>query len=76
MCKITVSELSQASIVKELISGFKANWLLRMSSHSFIMMVNKHTKEYVNLYAQDNATRELISLIANSIDKHEKMLGE
>ena len=29
------------------------DWMLRMESDSFIMVINKHTGEYRNLYAKD-----------------------
>lgn len=59
-----------------LIEAFKENWLLRMKSDSFIMLVNKHTGYYENFYAYNKKTREIIKLIADNLDKHKKLEGD
>ena len=49
------------------------DWLLRMESDSFIMIVNKHTGEYRNLYSKDFDNPNIIKEIASLLEKHKNM---
>lgn len=48
----------------------KNEFLLRMESESFIMVINKNTGEYLNLYEKD-FTKEYLKYIANMLEKHD-----
>lgn len=49
------------------------DWLLRMESDSFIMIANKHTGEYRNLYTKDFDNPNTIKEIASLLEKHKNM---
>lgn len=49
-----------------------SDWLLRMECGSFIMIVNKNTKEYINLYAHTFENPNKIKEIALLLNRHEK----
>ena len=49
------------------------NWMLRMESDSFIMVINKHTGEYRNLYAKDFKKPIQMKYMALLIDRHKNM---
>ena len=50
----------------------KNEFLLRMECDSFIMVVNKNTGEYLNLYEKD-FSREYLKYIANMLEKHDSI---
>ena len=58
--------------------GKWGDWVLRMESDSFIMdsfimVVNKHTGEYRNLYAKDFKNPIQIKHMALLLDRHKNM---
>ena len=50
------------------------NWLLRLESNSFIIIVNKVTNEYKNLYAKDFKSSDVIKIIASKLEYHKNYL--
>lgn len=48
----------------------KNEFLLRMESESFIMVINRDTGKYLNLYEKD-FTKEYLKYIANMLEKHD-----
>lgn len=49
----------------------KKNYLLRLQSRSFLMVVDKNTGEYKNIYAEDaKESREYLEILAKDIEKH------
>ena len=48
----------------------KSEFLLRMECDSFIMVINKNTGKYSNLYEKD-FSREHLKYIANMLEKHD-----
>lgn len=50
--------------------GRWGDWLLRMESESFIMVVNKSTGEYRNIYAKDFKNKVAIKHMALLLDRH------
>lgn len=46
------------------------DWWLRLESDSFIMIVNKKTNEYKNLYIKDFAKPEHMKFLALMLDDH------
>lgn len=48
------------------------DWLLRMKTDSFLIIVNKNTNEYVNLYSDKLKNPKHINMIALMLDNHEK----
>lgn len=53
--------------------GKWGDWVLRMESDSFIMVINKHTGEYRNLYAKDFKNPIQIKHMALLLDRHKNM---
>ena len=53
--------------------GKWGDWMLRMESDSFIMVVNKYNGEYRNLYAKDFKNPIQIKHMALLLDKHKNM---
>lgn len=53
-----------------------SNWLLRLESHQFIMIVNKKTNEYVNLYKKDLKRPEQLNQMILTLDRHKNYEGE
>lgn len=51
--------------------GRWSNWLLRLEADSFIIVVNKDTNEYRNLYSKDFKNPEQINHMALLLDWHE-----
>lgn len=49
-----------------------SDWLLRMECGSFIMIVNKNTHEYRNLYRHMYENPNQIKEIALLLNRHEK----
>lgn len=50
----------------------KSEFVLRMESDSFIIVVNKNTEEYLNLYEKDFPGGYL-KYIANMLEKHDSI---
>lgn len=53
----------------DLMWNAKANWMLRMESDRFIMVVHKNTNEYVNLYDTE-FSKDSLELLSSMLDKH------
>lgn len=53
--------------------GRWGDWILRMECHSFIMVVNKYTGEYRNLYRKNFKYSKQIEHMALLLDKHKNM---
>ena len=49
------------------------DWMLRMESDSFIMVINKHTGEYKNLYVKDFKHPIQIKHMSLLLDRHKNM---
>lgn len=49
------------------------DWILRMESDSFIMVINKHNGEYRNLYAKDFKNPIQIKHTVLLLDRHKNM---
>lgn len=47
-----------------------SNWLLRMESDSFIMVINKETNEYRNLYVKDFKNPTEMKHMALCLERH------
>jgi hypothetical protein len=45
-------------------------WLLRLSTDSFIMVVNSETNEYKNIYAKNVEERLELKELAKTLEKH------
>lgn len=45
-------------------------WLLRLSTDSFIMVVNSETNEYKNIYAKNVEERLELKKLAKTLEKH------
>lgn len=54
--------------------GRWSDWLLRMECESFIMVVNKFTGEYRNIYAKDLKNKKQIKHMALLLDKHKNYM--
>ena len=54
--------------------GRWSDWLLRMESDSFIMVVNKFTGEYRNLYSKDLKNKKQIKHMALLLDRHKNYM--
>lgn len=52
--------------------GKWGDWLLRLETDSFIMVVHKETNEYRNLYAKDFRNPIQIKHMALLLERHEK----
>lgn len=50
-----------------------SDWILRMECDSFIMVVNKNTGEYKNLYRNTFTNQNQIEQIALLLDRHKNM---
>lgn len=50
--------------------GKWSDWLLRMECDNFIMVVNKSTGEYRNIYTRDLKNKDQIKHMALLLDKH------
>lgn len=46
------------------------DWILRMECDRFIMIINKNTGKYKNLYSNDFTNKEEIKNIASSLERH------
>lgn len=55
--------------------GRWGDWLLRMESDSFIMVVNRSTGEYRNIYAKDLRNKDQIKHMALLLDRHKNYIG-
>ena len=53
--------------------GKWGDWILRMETDSFIMVINKHTGEYRNLYAKDFKNPMQIKHMALLLDRHKEI---
>lgn len=52
--------------------GKWSDWLLRMESDNFIMVVNRETNEYRNIYAKDLKNKKQIKIMVLLLEKHHK----
>lgn len=50
------------------------DWLLRFECSSFLILVNKKTNQYVNLYENDFKTKGMLKIFVDIMDKHEKFM--
>lgn len=60
--------------LKQIEEEIKQEYILRMESDSFIMVINKDTGIYSNLYVED-FSKELLQRMVKILDKHESMEG-
>lgn len=57
----------------QIIEKIKKEWMLRLRSARFIMLVNKRTNEYRNMYAENKSEIDLMNTLANQMDIHPKL---
>lgn len=51
--------------------SYKSQYLLRMQCDRFLIVVNKDTGEYKNIYALENKeARDFLKLLASKMEKH------
>ena len=50
-------------------------WMLRMESDSFIMLVNKTTNEYRNVYFKSLKDKSQLEQIIEGFDRHKNYKG-
>lgn len=51
------------------IKRMTSEWYLRMESDSFLILVNKKSNEYVNIY-EDQFPKGMLSILADTMEKH------
>lgn len=66
--------LTSPQAVDSMINIMKDMWYLRMETDNFLMLVNKSSGEYVNLYAYGNPVcQSILKKMVLKLDKHPKM---
>lgn len=60
-------------MIKQCFKNIKSNYLLRMQSDSFLIIIDKANNKYLNLYENENFTKQDLIRLANILDKHEKI---
>lgn len=56
--------------------GRWSDWLLRFESDEFIIIINKHTGEYVNLYRKYLKVPVMLDHLKLLLDRHEYCSAE
>lgn len=49
---------------------FIKNFILRMESDSFLMVIDKRTGDYRNIYAYTNHERQQLKILAKNLERH------
>lgn len=70
---MNIRQKMKVSKIVDLIEDIKEEWILRVESDSFIMLINKHSGRYVNLYAKDFSNKNALKDIASILDKHKNI---
>lgn len=66
--------LTHPVVIDALINNMKDLWYLRMECDSFLMLVNKDSNEYVNLYSYgDSWCQSVLRKLASQLEKHPNM---
>ena len=60
-------------ILFELVSAFPDNYWLRLKASKFLILVDKQSNAYFNVYRRDNLS---IDELASKLDKHPQLLKE
>lgn len=60
-------------MLNQCFKDIKSSYLLRMQSDSFLMIIDKESNTYFNLYENENFTKQDLKRLANILDKHEKI---
>lgn len=54
---------------------YRNQYILRMQCENFLIVIDKYTKEYRNIYSLDTKkSREFLKEIAEIMDKHKSLL--
>ena len=63
-------EEDKGQLILKLIESVRSRWMLRLSSVGFIMLVNKQTGEYRNIYLKDCKNKRTLIYLTYILDKH------